>query len=491
MDIFISYTHIDNQPLTEGQQGWIAQFHRLLEIRLAMLLGEQPKVWRDLKLNRTDDLSEAIMEQLLRAGILVSVVSPRYVKSEWCVREATEYLKRTEQASAESNQLPRRWVKVVKTPVPPTEVPDQLRQGMEKVLGFNFYRLDPETGRPHEFDTEFGPEYKLLFLQQIYDLAYDLCNPPKRANGAAKLPKLQSGRTVYLATTTSDLQEERQLLARELQERGHNILPEAPQPTLGTEFEAAVRADLAKSDLAVQLVGSRYGLIPEDSAESVVELQNRLAAERSASNGLARFLWMPRGVIPKDERQRAFTQRLFEDAAAQKGAEIVQDSLERLKILVLDKLAPPAAKPVPPPPSATGPNRVYLICDRADEGPLIDAIEDHLFDQGFEVNRTNFEGSEAEVSAAHRQHLQLSDAVIVYYGAGSRGWVDMKLLDLAQAPGYGRTKPFSGVLVCVVPPEDKVKPRFRTHAAEVVRLGETLQPELLAPFVQKVKGAGA
>jgi hypothetical protein len=491
MEVFISYTHIDNQPLTEGQQGWIAQFHRLLEIRIAMLLGEQPKIWRDFKLNRTDDLSEAIMEQLLRAGVLVSVVSPRYVKSEWCVREATEYLKRVEQPASEPNQPPRRWVKVVKTPVPPTEIPDPLRAGMEKVLGFNFYRLDPETGRPHEYDTEFGPEYKLLFLQQIYDLAYDICNPPKRAEGAAKLPKLQSGRTIYLATTTSDLHEERQLLAREFQERGHNILPDTPQPNVGSEFEAAVKADLAKSDLAVQLVGNRYGLILEDSAESVVELQNRLAAERSASQGLARFLWMPRGMTPKDERQRAFTQRLFEDPAAQKGAEIVQDSLERLKALILEKLTPPAAKPVSPSPPAVGPKRVYLICDRADEGPFIDAVEDHLFDHGFEVNRPAFEGSEADVSAAHRQQLQLSDAVIIYYGTASRGWVDMKLLDLAQAPGYGRTKPFGGVLVCVAPPDDKAKPRFRTHAAEVVRLGETLQPDLLGPFVQTLKSVGA
>ena len=34
-DIFISYAHIDDQPLVEGQKGWISSFHRALEIRLA------------------------------------------------------------------------------------------------------------------------------------------------------------------------------------------------------------------------------------------------------------------------------------------------------------------------------------------------------------------------------------------------------------------------------------------------------------------------
>ena len=49
-DIFISYAHIDNHPLTEGQEGWISDLHRALQIRLAQLRGETPKIWRDLKL---------------------------------------------------------------------------------------------------------------------------------------------------------------------------------------------------------------------------------------------------------------------------------------------------------------------------------------------------------------------------------------------------------------------------------------------------------
>jgi hypothetical protein len=29
--LFISYAHIDNQPLTPEQQGWISRFHKSLE----------------------------------------------------------------------------------------------------------------------------------------------------------------------------------------------------------------------------------------------------------------------------------------------------------------------------------------------------------------------------------------------------------------------------------------------------------------------------
>ena len=49
-DIFISYAHIDDMALVEGQKGWISSFHRALEIRLGQLLGRTPRIWRDPKL---------------------------------------------------------------------------------------------------------------------------------------------------------------------------------------------------------------------------------------------------------------------------------------------------------------------------------------------------------------------------------------------------------------------------------------------------------
>ena len=40
-DVFISYAHIDDQALTEGQKGWITQFHCILEVRLGQALGQR------------------------------------------------------------------------------------------------------------------------------------------------------------------------------------------------------------------------------------------------------------------------------------------------------------------------------------------------------------------------------------------------------------------------------------------------------------------
>ena len=38
---FISYAHIDNQPISEEDKGWISDFHNMLEALLDMKLGEE------------------------------------------------------------------------------------------------------------------------------------------------------------------------------------------------------------------------------------------------------------------------------------------------------------------------------------------------------------------------------------------------------------------------------------------------------------------
>ena len=84
-DVFISYAHIDDQALTEGQKGWITQFHRILEVRLGQLLGEKPTIWRDQKLQGSDVFDDKIVNAFREAKVMVSIMSPRYMKSEWCL----------------------------------------------------------------------------------------------------------------------------------------------------------------------------------------------------------------------------------------------------------------------------------------------------------------------------------------------------------------------------------------------------------------------
>src|SRR5579872_340427 len=117
-DFLISYAHLDDQPLIEGEPGWISRLHRLLEIRVGQLLGEKPKIWRDPKLQGNDFFADTILDRLPKVGALLSVLSPRYVQSEWCNRELKEFLRASEKSGGIRVADKARIFKVVKTPVP-------------------------------------------------------------------------------------------------------------------------------------------------------------------------------------------------------------------------------------------------------------------------------------------------------------------------------------------------------------------------------------
>src|SRR5687768_11617379 len=115
-DAFISYAHLDNQELVEGRKGWVANLHRALEIRLGMFLGKEPQIWRDPKLQGNDVFAETLVDRLRRVAVLIAVVSPRYVKSDWTRKELSEFCKAAVQQGGIHVHQKARIFKVLKTP---------------------------------------------------------------------------------------------------------------------------------------------------------------------------------------------------------------------------------------------------------------------------------------------------------------------------------------------------------------------------------------
>ena len=63
----------------------------------------------------------------------------------------------------------------------------------------------------------------------------------------------------------------------------------------------------------------------------------------------------------------------------------------------------------------------------------------------------------------------------------------MKLMDLMQAPGFGRENPFLTKAVLVAPPEDRRKSRFKTHLADILTQSGEFDPACLESFVNQIK----
>lgn len=329
----------------------------------------------------------------------------------------------------------------------------------------------------------------------MYDLAYDACQllsvfQQLRAQQDASIAHDPNRHWIYLATTTSDVQDERDRIRRELVERGHVVLPDAPLPMLARDVEVAVNEYLEKCTIAIHLLGRHYGVTPEDSAESIPALQVRVTAGNSK---VQRLIWMPGANGVADERQQAFLVRVQEDPALHDRAEIIEGNLNLLKKDLIRRLAPPEEKPKQASPAKApgGAPKLYLICDPKDEANL-EGLEDYLFDQGLEVSLPAFDGDDADAAALHQDNLLTCDAVLVYYGTAPKAWVDIKFRELLKAAGYGRANPISVQAVYIAPPDDRRKDRFRSHQAGVIRQGEEFAPcGELDEFVGRVKEACA
>jgi serine/threonine protein kinase len=491
-DIFLSYASIDDQPVVSGRQGWITQFHRNLKVRLEQLSGEPVRIWPQANPLGKGEAPEEVNLLLPEAKTLVSVLSPPFVRSEGCRSQVSAFWKSAEESgSLEVDRQPRLF-KVVKSPVDSKEFPADVAPFLHRLRSFEFFEWDPDSGRLREFDEAFGDLALQRYHERVYDVAYELRQVLKnmQARDAAARKAAPGGKTIFLAATTADLAAQRDQLQRELIALGHRVVPERPLPIVASELEAAVRSYLVDCDLAIHMVGDRYGLVPEDTELSVVALQNRVAAEVSSGDSLKRFVWIPRGLVPRDERQAAFLRELARDPEVHRGAEVISDTLENLKTLLRARWSKEAA---PKEAEAAGgsarPPRLYLICAPEDE-KAIEPLEDFFYEQGIEVSLPGFEAGEDEHQQIHIQNLTDCDGAIIFYGAAGNHWVDFNIRDLQKAQGYRGSLPIGARAVYVAAPLNHRKERFKSVSTEVIRqAAERFEPAALSGFVRTLKEA--
>ena len=534
-DLFISYAHIDDLNPFGEERGWIDLLHERLSVLLAQALGYEPRIWRDgHRLQGNDELSGAIGAGVTRSLLLVPVISPRYVQSDWCNREMEAF----HAAQAQQGPLPgspgfrSRVFKVVTTPLPEhllEREPHQIRN----LIGYQFYGEDETSG----VLTEFSPaptdkQYWRTLNRLVADIKQTLIelkhSPSARTQPATPAPApaapvsdpaptsapatnatnapVQTApnatptRFVYLAETTGDLVREREDVRDELRQRGYGVLPEQKLPLdERRQIEEVVRADLARCCLSVHMVGPRYGSTPEDDPASVGQIQERLAAERGAAEAsFQRLLWTPPGLgTPAlevtDARQKAFVETLQTGLTA--GAELLQTTLEDLKTRAVEKLtalekAQLAATAAPVGAQRKKLKQVYLICENRDR-QFVRPIKQYLFKENFEVI-TWLEGDAGAERLAeyHRKNLRECDAALIYFGSGDEPWVRKNLEDLEKAYGYGRDDDWAASAVFVGQPPSEQKEDFLTHMVPyVIHNLSGFNPEDLQEFVRAVREA--
>lgn len=152
-DAFVSYSHGihsgDDAPLKE----WTLELIRRLEtdIRLVDTEFDNLTIWRDEHIDPTIQLTDGLRAKVTQSGILIIVMSPRYLASTWCKDELDWFKLQVEDRERDVGR-----VFVIRAlPTDAARWPDFLRDSRGHALpGFEFYdRQDTMPYRWRGADT--------------------------------------------------------------------------------------------------------------------------------------------------------------------------------------------------------------------------------------------------------------------------------------------------------------------------------------------------
>lgn len=151
-DVFVSYTHADNQ-LDQNRWNWVTRFTRDLHARLEVVSGHSVAIWRDeQKLGAADPFHASIGQAIENTAILLVVLSPTYFNSGECLKEREAFYRAIAARGRVTAGGKARVLKVAKFEVPLEAYPADLKT----LLEHRFYDAGPPTREFHMSEDGTG-----------------------------------------------------------------------------------------------------------------------------------------------------------------------------------------------------------------------------------------------------------------------------------------------------------------------------------------------
>jgi hypothetical protein len=437
--IFISYSHSDNELLTTEQEGWVSRFEKNLKKIVERRSGREVTIWRDQMMGGNRALKETIFAQFPKTEMLLSILSPCYLESSWCLDEVKEFCERCGKVKVGDTL---RIITVKKLPIELGSLPPPINE----TLGCQFYtmreaRIDKCEHGEHAFELDpSDPDLMRLYYQQMIVLADDIRKTMAavESGNVEPAPPVPQSRRVYLAACSWDLEETRQAIENDLRQQEYSVYPCRLLPTEESAFTAEVSRLLEQCRVSIHLVGKYGGFVPNGrSGKSAVVLQNELAiAQAKKEPSLRRVIWLPEGTDSKDAQQQQFIEALNVDSEKQFGADLISGDLEALKSAIYATLRSLEQKDLhgiePQDPEA---RLLYMIYDNKDREAVL-PIRKFLKREGFDLEVPLFEGNAEALDQAKRKMLTTCRGVLVFYGKGDEAWKYAVNCDLKKSRGY-------------------------------------------------------
>jgi hypothetical protein len=489
-DVFISYAHADNEPILPDKPGWVDFFEDLLRKRVKVRLRGEIQFFRDQQLRLYRKFSDQLAEKLASSAVLICIPTPNYVESDWCLWELEQFHKR---------MGGDRIIKVVKTHFDEQSLKPGARsllKQIEHVLDSRFYVRNESTGFIEDLLPEVNPEHVLVCLQKIEVIAQNLVELFKKqcvaapgqfspsatsataphAEQVAEL-SVQSQIAVYLAEPAKGLEAEYNSVKSELLQFNYRVLPDQPLPLDAEELAHTARRHLQEARLFVHLIGAKYGVRPDGDDRSIPHIQYDLAAEVDRQR---QVVWLKPDQTPENQNQRDFITLI-----KNQSPNYWQTRLEDLKAAIQKRLQPPSANGWEEEEEGD-PVNVCLYCHE-DDMNSIGQLYSHL--RINEMFKVKLPLKEAPSLQAHKQLLQASDAVLLYYGASNEEWFTNIWKQVRRYLSCGRTKPLLAQAIYAGHPPSVEKDLLDSDDPVIIRNYGQFTSNTLSPFIERIKAA--
>lgn len=416
-DVFLSYAHVDDQPLEDDKPGWVTTFSNHLKKLLAQRLGRADAfdLWMDHDLKHSGGVTPQIMDILNETAILLVVLSPGYTASTWCQRERKKFL------GIAANQFGSRIIVVERE----KEYESQSEELIPDKKKFEFWMVD-ETGRSRILGPPARQEQ--LYWDRVDDVSMELAHALREIRGSQEnlehvasveetaLPVSEKP-TVYLAQVTDDLEPQRYSVQRYLEQFDIEVLPKAHYSLDSGTFRESAERDLSRSSLFVQLLGASAGKKPPDLPEGFNQLQFDLA--QSAT--IPVWQWR-RPDLPLDDILDPDHLDLVDSPTVR------AEGLEDIKKEIVRFVTTPQES------EAASPDAIKIfICADPGDRPIAEELSIVLGRSGAECSLPTQSSDPGDYRKDLEQNLNSCDGMIIVYGDAPSTWVEHQLRQCRRA----------------------------------------------------------
>ena len=437
-DVFVSYAHVSDQP-----DRWVSRFRDELKKAVSTMLDHEARIWFDSGcLAGGDAIKDKIQSDLRKTAVMVPVLSPGYLRSEFCtIYELDWYF----------GQGTGQVVPVVKVPLEEGQVlplqPDLKRIEFFQITDENYVEFDPD-------EEQFG--------QKLRDVAQAVVH---------KLRQMRKSRQrIYLSQpnlSTADalLKRVRGTLLDEFHGQGYRVLPD--QIIFSSITDDQIRAWQERSDVVVLLRPADQDALTEQQA------------------GIARELGKTT-IVAVTDLDVAGSPSSGEPAVLLTGQGWREEIIRR----VLQKLRP-QAEPASAPP---GKRDLYLLCSPEDFDQSWELrnliMRDTAYADQYRVLLPEFALRDPfKFQKDHDEKLKGSDGVLLYWGSAERSWFESQDDEvLPRAIGWLRKRNYAAEAKYISAPEAPDKLRVEAKRGEfVIRRFGPPQLDDLRPFLSALK----